>query len=403
MIFFNLHIFFFIGGFFMSEDIENFEELVKRGVESEVLDYKGPMNFRSIGRTGQAKIARHMTALANTGGGHIVIGVGEDASGHPSVYSGLDAAEAHSFDPSNVGPVINHLIEPPIDFVIERPLVDGKRYAIITVRPFNFIPHVCAQGVAPELQQGVFYIRTGEAASRPACRAIEMQELLNRALFKQKAKLADFLRDILSTEKIAVSEEGSQRYFDEDAAYSRGYFIRRKQNSSGFGAGVIELQIRPQWSYDQQKFTLDELREAVNKAAELNFSSGALLTPRDVRSAYFTNSSLRAMPDNEFRMWQLSRSGLFELLLQAPKMDSGACEVLQEGLEAALCKIQQIYSFLTGKDERFKVILAIYDGVRQLADPYIEPSGEWEKEISVDDLCSDDVKSMLSNLSAHIL
>lgn len=88
----------------MDENTDNFEELVKRGVESEILDYKGPMDFRAIGKSGQAKIARHMAALANTHGGHIVIGVGEDAGGHPSVYTGLNAAEAHSFDPSSVGP-----------------------------------------------------------------------------------------------------------------------------------------------------------------------------------------------------------------------------------------------------------------------------------------------------------
>ena len=286
----------------MADSADIFKELVKRGVESDILDYKGPMDFRAIGKSGQAKIARHMAALANTHGGHIVIGVGEDAGGHPSVYTGLNAAEAHSFDPSSVGPVINHLIEPPIDFVIERPLVDGKRYAIIKVRPFSVMPHVCASGVSPELQQGVFYIRTQEAASRPAYRVTELHGLIKRALQGQKAQLAEFLRSVLADEKTPCTEDESNRYFEDDAAYSRGYFIRRKQNHNGFGSSVIELQIRPLWNYDQQKFELDELRYAVNKAAENSFLPGNLLTARDVRSAYFTNTSLRSMPDNEFRM-----------------------------------------------------------------------------------------------------
>ena len=387
----------------MNENADNFEELVKRGVESEHLDYKGPMNFRSIGRNGQAKIARHMAALANTGGGHIVIGVGEDASGHPSVYSGLNAAEAHSFDPSNVGPVINHLIEPPVDFVIERPLVDGKRYAIIKVRPFETMPHVCALGVTPELQQGVFYIRTSEAASRPACRAIELHGLFKRALMKQRSQLAELLRDILSEEKIPVDSNDSDRYFEDDAAYSRGYFIRRKQNMSGFGTTVIELQVRPVWNYDQQKFTLESLRNAVNQAAELNFLPGSILTARDVRSAYFTNSSLRSMPDNEFKMWQLSRSGLFEMLLQVPKKESGSFVELSNNLESALQKIQQIYSFLIPGGGKFKVILAVYDSTKQLADPYTAPSGSWSTEINSATVEPAEFRELLNNLSAHIL
>ncbi|MBR2508966.1 MAG: putative DNA binding domain-containing protein [Lentisphaeria bacterium] len=387
----------------MNENTDIFEELVKRGVESEHLDYKGPMNFRSIGKPGQAKIARHMAALANSGGGHIVIGVGEDASGHPSVYTGLNAAEAHSFDPSNVGPIINHLIEPPVDFVIERPLVDGKRYAIIKVRPFETMPHVCSLGVAPELQQGVFYIRTSEAASRPACRAIELHGLFKRALLKQRSQLAELLRDILSEEKIPLDTNDSDRYFEDDAAYSRGYFVRRKQNLNGFGTSVIELQIRPGWNYDQQKFTLDTLREAVNKAAELKFLPGNLLTSRDVRSAYFTNTSLRAMPDNEFRMWQFSRSGLFELLLQVPAQESGSFANLNNGLLAALQKIQQIYNFLLPEGGNFKVILAIYDSVKQLTDPYTAPSGQWQINVNSKSFNQEAVQSLISNLADYIL
>lgn len=387
----------------MGENAENFEELVKRGVESDVLDYKGPMDFRAIGRPGQAKIARHMAALANTDGGHIVIGVGEDAGGHPSVYTGLTAAEAHSFDPSSVGPVINHLIEPPIDFVIERPLVDGKRYAIIKVRPFSVMPHVCALGVQPELQQGVFYIRTQEAASRPASRAIELHGLIKRALLSQRAQLAELLRNILSEEKIPFSEDESERYFEDDAAYSRGYFIRRKQNQDGFGASVIELQIRPQWSYDQQKFSLEQLREAVNLAAEQNFAPGNLLTARDVRSAYFTNTSLRSMPDNEFRMWQFSRSGLFELLYQVPKTGVGNFEGLKGSLEGALQKISEIYRNLLPSGGRAKVILAVYDGVRQLSDPHTEPSGKWEEKITLAEIYSKRTTEIIANLSDYIL
>lgn len=386
----------------MDENTDNFEELVKRGVESDVLDYKGPMDFRTIGKAGQAKIARHMAALANTHGGHIVIGVGEDAGGHPSVYTGLTAAEAHSFDPSSVGPVINHMIEPPIDFVIERPLVDGRRYAIIKVRPFSAMPHVCAVGVTPQLQQGVFYIRTQEAASRPACRAIELHGLIKRALLSQRAQLAELLRNVLSEEKIPLTDDESERYFEDDAAYSRGYFIRRKQNHEGFGASVIELQIRPLWSYDQQKFTLEELRLAVNKAAEQKFAAGNLLTGRDVRSAYFTNSSLRSMPDNELRMWQLSRSGLFEMLYQLPKNGVGNFENLKISLESALQKIAEIYSNLPC-DGEIKIILSVYDGVRQLSDPDTEPSGKWDIKADVSGIYSRKTCAVIDNLADYIL
>ena len=130
---------------------------------------------------------------------------------------------------------------------------------------------------------------------------------------------------------------------------------------------------------------------------------GTLLTARDVRGAYFTNSSLRSMPDNELRMWQLSRSGLFELLFQMPESENGIFVNLQAGMEAALQKLQQVYANLLPEETEFKVILAIYDGVRQLADPHTEPSGRWEEKIKSSEIFSDSTRKLVENLAAHIL
>ena len=68
---------------------EFWRELVYRGVESDELDYKAAMNWNQLSKAGRAKLVRHWLAFANTRGGDLVIGVGEDASGHPSDYQGL--------------------------------------------------------------------------------------------------------------------------------------------------------------------------------------------------------------------------------------------------------------------------------------------------------------------------
>ena len=49
-------------------------ELVYRGVESDELDYKAAMNWNTMSRAAKGKIARHLTAFANTRGGYLVIG-----------------------------------------------------------------------------------------------------------------------------------------------------------------------------------------------------------------------------------------------------------------------------------------------------------------------------------------
>ena len=113
----------------------------------------------------KAKFVRHALAFANTKGGAIVIGVREDVNGHPSLYEGLNNEQCHSFDPSLVGTYINSHVDPAIDLTVERPEIDGKRYAILLIRPFQDIPHVCTHSIDDEVRSGVFYIRSASASS----------------------------------------------------------------------------------------------------------------------------------------------------------------------------------------------------------------------------------------------
>ena len=214
------------------EKIYDFEELVYRQVESDVLDYKSRMSWRTMNRAAKGKLLRHLTAFANTKGGALVIGVGENDSGVPENRTGVSEEDAASFDPTPVADFFNAHIEPPLNFRIERPEIDGKRYVIFIVEPFTELPHICCKGIENELQEGVFYIRTSGASSRPARRAMEMQQLLRRCMRNEREQLGRILRGILLESRINTDTDNKESLIDQ-VEEAENFFRRRRNNFAG--------------------------------------------------------------------------------------------------------------------------------------------------------------------------
>ncbi len=326
------------------EKPHRWRELIYRAVESDTLDYKSPLNWNTLPRSGKAKFVRHCLALANTKGGHVVVGVSEDEAGRPVVYTGLTPEESKSFDPSNVGPFINRCVEPPIDFTIERPVIDGKRYAIFVVKPFSQQPHVCALGIADELQTGVFYIRTTDASSRPAYRATEIHALIQRAMRRQRELLSRLLRGLLF-ENRQNPELDSINRFDEETLHSRSFF-RRRAAAAAPADYFLEITAHPA-QYRSDFFTRPELENALHQLPEFAETS----------EWYGANTSWRRLDETAGNLRQFYRSGLYYQLDLVKKLDTAE---LRRRIIAGVDQLCRLYSAAGLMDEALGVEIRLH-------------------------------------------
>jgi hypothetical protein len=291
-----------------SQPSVNWKSIIERGIESDELDYKAAQSWRALSRSEKAKFVRHCLALANTKGGYIVVGVGEDSAGKPSVYTGLTDEQLKSFDPTDVGNFINFRVEPPIDFDIVRPTVNGKSYAVFVVRRFKQLPHVCTQAIDGELYQGCFYIRTVDASSRVAYRAGEIHAIVQRALRNQREILGRMLRGLLYEKGMHPTEPLSESLFNEELRHAED-FLARSGGSAFSKNPTLEIRCRPA-EFRKTAFHLPDIRGAVEESL-VTFGDEPVMVIGGSEETYFTNVSLRSLSIEKGIYFQAFRSGHF--------------------------------------------------------------------------------------------
>ena len=304
-----------------SGDVQQMEsidwrEIVYRGVETQELDYKAAQNWTELSRVGKAKFARHAMALANTRGGYVVIGVGEDENGNPTDYQGLNEEQLRSFDPSVVGQFINLYADPSIDFDIVRPEVDGKYYAILVIRRFTGLPHVSSDHCGDELQQGAFYIRTPDARSRPAYRASELHGIIQRALRNQREVLGRMLRGVLY-EGRQFAEPDAEREFQKQLLAS-SQACRQWLGPKRMEAAISLVLTAYPDEFHRDTWTLSDIRRAVQNIA-LPIPGLLALPGVGEGEAFLTNDSFTGhcahAQVERFHYFQAFQSGLLHHVL----------------------------------------------------------------------------------------
>ena len=180
-----------------SLDNELFTRIIKSGVEGKALDYKRAMNWNVIPKRGKVEIVRDIMAMANSNvPGYIVIGVNDDG-GVAGSYIGVNEVQAKSFDQSKIADMIKHYSDPEPSFGLYKTVVEGKKYIVIRVLPFNTVPHICIKQYADIIYEGDVYVRAEGARTTRVEKAQEMRALVDRAIQINGDDIVDRIRRLV--------------------------------------------------------------------------------------------------------------------------------------------------------------------------------------------------------------
>lgn len=184
--------------------------------EAPEVDYKAAMAFGK--NDFSHKLIKQIIALANGGGGTLVIGFKEDSSKRLAPDPDMTDLIAASYDVTKVsGAVTSHVRgSTPVPLRIYQQVEGSVTYPIIEVQEFDTVPYFCAvdkydDNGRPILKQGALYIRTSRASSEELATPEDWNRLLDLAVTRRQDDLLGRFGDLLRQFGLTAQARGADQ------------------------------------------------------------------------------------------------------------------------------------------------------------------------------------------------
>jgi predicted HTH transcriptional regulator len=179
---------------------DDLEELLEATSERQSLDFKRscPWDARTF--------AKDVLALCNVeDGGRLVIGV-EDGT---LKRVGVSEEDLKTYSVDTMRDQIAPYADPHVNFDVEHPVDrEGRRYVVITVRPFEEVPVICRKG-GPDTRVGAIYYRNRNrrVESAEVSNAADMRAIIEVAAIRMRRRWRQL--------GLSMPDNTSQRLDDE--------------------------------------------------------------------------------------------------------------------------------------------------------------------------------------------
>lgn len=178
--------------------LRRLERLLGAPQESLEIELKGWLDLDT--REAQADLAKALIALANSGGGFVVIGFAEDAGSVAPAPHRPPSLELYSQD--RIGGIVERYAEPSFHCETRhvRGASDGELYPVIVVPGDHRVP-IRAKRSGPEgrhLQEHTYYIRRPGPKSEAPQTGREWDDLIGRCIRAGRDDLLDAIRGVIT-------------------------------------------------------------------------------------------------------------------------------------------------------------------------------------------------------------
>lgn len=175
--------------------MEDFRPLVDYPMERLDAEYKGWLDLRE--NHGRATLAKAASALANHGGGYIVIGLVEAGASFKSEAKPVDCPEITQ---DIVNSAVRRYAEPSFQCAMHTVphYVTGVQHPVIVVPGTLTVPVMSRREQQGVIQQNRCYIRKPEPISEEPTTQSEWRTLLNRCVRANRDEMLDAIRAIMT-------------------------------------------------------------------------------------------------------------------------------------------------------------------------------------------------------------
>jgi CheY-like chemotaxis protein len=153
-------------------------QLVHLGRENESLDYKETIDLES--KRGTASLAKDVMAMANWGGGTIVVGVAEPKPGE-FLPRGVPDSALGLFETTRLNRTINEFLDPHVSVAVRRAQEENRTYILLTIPAAKHsLIFAKRQNDEAGLYPGRIYSRSAAVESAEVRTSFELRQLLDR-------------------------------------------------------------------------------------------------------------------------------------------------------------------------------------------------------------------------------